>query len=79
MDNWISVKDRLPKHQESVLITDGKTVTAAEYFVWAPSMSDLAPWRAHLIDGYEWDWELDQRAVTHWMPMPPAPTPAEPK
>ena len=71
MSEWVSVADRLPAHQDRVLITDGKVVTAAEHFRWA--YPDMAPWKADLVDGYEWEWEFDRRAVTHWMEMPSPP------
>ena len=30
-------------------------------------------WEGHLIGGYEWNWEFDERNITHWMPLPAPP------
>lgn len=61
---WIGVKDRLPEaYVEVLLVLDGKHVTTGEYM---HSLSCFT-WEPH-------DDELDDSKVTHWMPLPPAPS-----
>ena len=60
VQEWISVKDRLPNPFESVLVfRDGKI--SIDY-------NEGNGWFAYDFNG---------KRVTHWMPLPLAPTPAE--
>jgi len=50
----------------------------ATYLV-ANGRGQVAPWIRGVIHnnvGSVWDWEYGE-AVTHWMPLPPPPTPGE--
>jgi hypothetical protein len=40
-----------------------------------PKFFEIKPWRwtSHECGGYEWEFDFDERAVTHWMPLPPLP------
>lgn len=72
MSEWISVKDRLPEFQASVLIFTGKSyrVCSLSSSGWSLSGS------FHEVDypDDDWDWDLTFIAnVTHWMPLPEAP------
>lgn len=64
--NWISVKDRLPDENDDVLIYDGNGVSAATFD--PPSKFHKGRW---WLDG---ETCIDMEYVTHWMPLPPAPT-----
>ena len=72
MNEWISVKDRLPEYDIPVLVTyiglgDKK-----------PYSDAVAMWSLEL-NGYNggWVWTLDESEVevkiTHWMPLPKPP------
>lgn len=56
--NWISVKERLPKFGDDVLVADKEGVTLAFLTV-------EGEW---VIEAFD----LDEK-VTHWMPLPPPP------
>ena len=61
MAEWISVKDRLPKHEENVLLCFGKFMGVGYY---------------DEVDQSFYDAEDDYRFVddvTHWMPLPSPP------
>lgn len=73
--DWISVNDRLPANviemsgpgyiSMNVICFDGKEVFAGEF------QSGTLPERWHTFSkSYK-----DERKVTHWMPLPPAPSP----
>ena len=71
---WISVKDRLPEKENSVLITNGVWVN----FGWIESC-----WYNHEKDEFEetwvganldWDGGADKVDVTYWMPNPEPPS-----
>ena len=62
---WISIKDKMPERRVGVLITDGQIVTCAEW--------DGDWWGSHGFSGYEWEFDFDERFVTHWMPLPKPP------
>lgn len=55
---WISVKDRLPDDDKTVLVTDGIRICLSYY----EGCCDL--WRGGYIFG---------REMTHWMPLPQPP------
>jgi len=56
-EKWISVNDQLPKDHDYVLVTNGKQVTIAEYYVYLQRFVNN-------------DKELK---VTFWMPLPKPP------
>lgn len=58
MNDWISVKDRLPKDSERVLCFNGK-VNVVLY--------NEAKW---LDEGSDYVWSVEPLNVTHWMPLP---------
>lgn len=68
MNDWIPITERLPEMWAPVLITDGKIVTCAE-------LSDTSRmwWTGHGFGGYEWEFDFEYEAVTHWMPLPEPP------
>jgi hypothetical protein len=62
-NGWISVKDRMPEDDVSILIcSKRKTISKATY---SSSMG-----RYNIADSDYWYNELD---VTHWMPLPDLP------
>jgi hypothetical protein len=64
---WISVKDRMPEDDVSILIcSKRKTISKATY---SSSMG-----RYNIADSDYWYNELD---VTHWMPLPEPPKPKD--
>lgn len=81
MAGWISVKDRLPEKNTKVLIcfaelsipsTGWYTASALDHEGWC------YPQENHLWPGEHPDFEDGgSPTVTHWMPLPPAPTSAE--
>lgn len=66
---WISVKDRLPEEDSTVLIyTDHETVLMGT-FTWEKKFEV-----GNFSDYYD-TWKLED--VTHWMPLPQAPKEGE--
>jgi hypothetical protein len=64
---WISVKERLPERDTTVLVAMGGCVTIADWYMnsgWSFDREDTAL--------------FPSRIVTHWMPLPDAPVPEEP-
>lgn len=60
MQEWISVKDKYPKHGDDVLATDGKKVKEMPFFMW-----DNGP-----------SWTVSARfmgPITYWMLLPEPP------
>lgn len=70
MDEWISVKDKLPELGEKVLIYG--TCNGEKYY----SVDILAPYFDENVErfkSYRW-----HKEVTHWMPLPePPPSPLD--
>ena len=62
MSEWISVKDRLPEKDTSVLYTNGKEMFSG--FLLSNMRHD--PFWSHYDDFEDTD-------VTHWMPLPGLP------
>jgi uncharacterized protein DUF551 len=62
MSEWISVKDRLPEFETSVLVAILDTTTL-NYFQIVSRY-----WKSEIWGGLSRD-----QVVTHWMPLPPAP------
>ena len=58
VNEWISVKDRLPEYENQVLTYRGESGISVE----------------RMFPGAMWDFDYDIiDAVTHWMPLPEAP------
>ena len=63
VQEWISVKDRLPEPGKQVLIYSRYDFCESAFYIGVPGK-----WRV------TWNHEmLDADSVTHWMPMPLAP------
>ena len=62
---WIAFNDRAPESEVDVLVTDGKSVAAASWF-----LSPGGDWYAACVGGYDGEICFD---VAHWMPLPAAP------
>jgi hypothetical protein len=69
---WISVTERMPEFDVPVLVFDGVSMTTAMWWERKPRPSE---WQLCYIGGWAEDSEVD--SVTHWMPLPDAPTPGE--
>ena len=69
MSEWISVKKAMPKHRESVLITDGETIVTASLDCDMPRVW----WDAIGIYAHDYEFEFELEDVTHWMPLPEPP------
>lgn len=61
MNEWISVKDRLPESDGHYLCTDGNEIQIMAYFGEYKGSYDWSSYMSNTID------------VTHWMPLPKAP------
>jgi hypothetical protein len=71
MTNWIPCSQRLPDAFTSVLATDGSTISTAQRRNAYCGGSD---WSIdNVVDGNEFDWALQGRTITHWMPLPKLP------
>jgi hypothetical protein len=60
MSEWISVKDRLPKVGERVIVVYEYEANPKKYVGVAQYFSDFWPWK-------------EDRVITHWMPLPDVP------
>ena len=60
---WISVNERLPKDQQSVLVYSTIGYVSVRRFM---QDNDSTPWVAPYGD-----------IITHWMPLPPRPEPSQ--
>jgi hypothetical protein len=69
MENkWTSVKDKLPKEAEDVLINYiGWDENNSTIIAWLDT--DNNTWEAEVFDGAK----MRQKDVTHWMPLPKPP------
>lgn len=56
--NWISVKDRLPKKQQRVIVRCERIGTTVGWIMFGQWVTDLGPGSGD---------------VTHWMPLPEPP------
>jgi len=61
---WISVKDRLPENEESIIIFDGREVFSGIYI--------NGYFRNHDCEGLAFG-PLENKNVSHWMPLPKPP------
>lgn len=63
MNEWISVKDKLPDLGQRVIATNG--IIAGEAYLYGHSREFFRP--------YSMPWASIWGPVTHWMPMPELP------
>lgn len=58
-----------------MLITDGTTMAAARWLQHQHEAQDPTAgfWTSYGISGFEWDFEVDMTALTHWHPLPELP------
>lgn len=77
MSEWISVKDRLPENDDSVLVcaftgADRQVVFEAHYWPYPTNAygDQQGAWQNCDHDG---PYQLDSTTITHWMPMPAPP------
>ncbi|KKK78220.1 hypothetical protein LCGC14_2845770 [marine sediment metagenome] len=61
-DEWISVKDRLPKNDDEVLV-----------YHKSKNIDDIGT-AYFKIDMWHWDDYTILENVSHWQPLPPPPT-----
>ncbi len=71
-NGWISVDERLPEPDEHVLAHNGKWTGVAAWMS-GEYLEPLERWQ----DEHRESIEMMGPAITHWMPLPPAPTSAE--
>lgn len=65
---WIDFSIR-PKSGQIILVKAGKIVTACEYIEEKNSNGEYYLSGAG-FGGHEWDWDFNEKEVTHWMPIP---------
>lgn len=65
---WISSKERLPESSMSAVVTDGRLVAMADWYV---KDQRFYVGRDDLL--------LSSDRITHWMPLPEPPTPQQPR
>lgn len=69
-DNWISVKDKLPKSDEIVLVSLADSdVTFAVYKRTIYSLNNYKYSWVGMVSGNRRGFDKDEE-VTHWMPLP---------
>jgi hypothetical protein len=74
---WISVEERMPEPDTECLVY-GRSPWAKEPYVridtWSMQRECPVGWSSHTIEtGYAWD-DSDFDDITHWMPLPAAPS-----
>jgi hypothetical protein len=57
-------------YKTPIIVTDGDTVIVAERWLYCDNIDGLGPVG---FDGYEWEWDVDWKDLTHWMPVPVPP------
>lgn len=75
MNEWISVKERLPELNVEVLVTEGTVIDIAglriKEFLTQGNASDFTTeWYSY---GYGWNPEDNYGPPSHWMPLPDLP------
>lgn len=65
MNEWISVKDRLPECGVNVLVTDG----IHQMVTWCEFVDGTFQWVDNFIEYVN----VRFKPVTHWMPLPEPP------
>ena len=66
---WISVKNRLPKEDENVILFDGNQVFCGSF---SYENNDIICWGNQACDGICYGW-YEKDEITHWIPLPPPP------
>ena len=66
-DNWISIKDRLPEKNQTILVLDN------EYDI--PTVELVTYENGAYYSGYfdEYEYPITSNEVTHWQPLPSIP------
>ncbi len=70
MNNWISLKDRLPEAYIPILITGSGYICTA---ILVMNRNKSYYFEGHGFFGYDWEWEFKNSDVTHWMELPKLP------
>lgn len=65
---WISVKDKLPNHEWSILFTDGINIMKGYYYTDTEQSCFISDEYDH-VECIKW-----YDTPTHWMPLPDVPT-----
>jgi len=65
-ERWISVKQRVPKNRDIVLVTNNDSEFESEHWVCAGEINEDGEW----CNQFNTD---DTIIVTHWMPLPKPP------
>lgn len=65
-----------PPRKVPILVTDGKVVTVTELSDWESndSRGTLTFLHGVAFGGSEWEYDLEFKDITHWMPLPSPPT-----
>lgn len=77
MDNWISVKDRLPEYQQFCLLVEvtkvsNETDLKTFYLGWLECEKEINALNdMWFLDG-DGRW-VEKESITHWMPLPEPP------
>ena len=67
---WHSIaSEGYPCYGVGVLVSDGMCITIAQRI----HLSGLDMWTGYNWSGYEWDFDFNEEAITHWMDLPSAP------
>ena len=75
---WIDVKIKKPrvKFGVGVLITDGENITVEE--IDRPTSDDgTFSLSGHGFGGFEYEFDMREKDITHWMPLPELPVPGK--
>jgi hypothetical protein len=77
-NGWISVRDKLPEDGHTVLVVGKEeihygrgpedTIIGVGYY----DQNDKN-WCGTGAGGYEFDWDINYKTITHWMPLPEPP------
>lgn len=70
MNEWINVEDRLPKHEERILIySKNDCIDLAEYL----EPRNYPPYVKYPLFFVDDSCSFEIQEVSHWMPLPDAP------
>jgi Protein of unknown function (DUF551) len=67
MNEWVSVKDRIPTENENVILFDGKEVFCGSFEGY--DRNKLLCYGNQSCDGICYGW-YNKKEITHWMPLP---------
>jgi len=73
---WISFTEQHPPEYVGILVTNGQIVTCAKFCGMLPIKLGDADWptfTGHGFSGYEWEFDFDERKITHWALLPEPP------